>query len=29
VIKPGNRMPALALSDSDRDAIVAYLEQLR
>ena len=28
-IKPGNRMPALALSDDDRAAIVAYLEQLR
>ena len=28
-IKPGNRMPALALSDADRGAIVAYLEQLR
>lgn len=28
-IKPGNRMPALAFSDSDRAAIVAYLEQLR
>jgi cytochrome c oxidase subunit II len=28
-IKPGNRMPALALSDADRAAIVAYLEQLR
>jgi cytochrome c oxidase subunit 2 len=27
--KPGNRMPALALSDSDRAAIVAYLEQLQ
>jgi cytochrome c oxidase subunit 2 len=28
-IKPGNRMPPLAFSDSDRAAIVAYLEQLR
>jgi len=28
-IKPGNRMPALALPDRDRAAIVAYLEQLR
>jgi cytochrome c oxidase subunit 2 len=27
--KPGNRMPALALPDGDREAIVAYLEQLR
>jgi len=28
-IKPGNRMPTLGLSDADRSAIVAYLEQLR
>ena len=28
-IKPGNRMPQLALSDADRAAIVAYLEQLK
>jgi cytochrome c oxidase subunit 2 len=27
--KPGNRMPALALSENDRAAIVAYLEQLQ
>ena len=28
-IKPGNRMPTLALSGDDRSAIAAYLEQLR
>ena len=28
-IKPGNRMPTLALTPDDRAAIVAYLEQLR
>jgi cytochrome c oxidase subunit II len=28
-IKPGTRMPTLGLSDQDRAAIVAYLEQLR
>jgi cytochrome c oxidase subunit II len=28
-IKPGARMPQLALSDADRAAIVAYLEQLK
>jgi cytochrome c oxidase subunit 2 len=28
-IKPGSRMPQLALSDADRAAIVAYLEQLK
>jgi len=28
-IKPGTRMPTLGLSDDDRTAIVAYLEQLR
>jgi cytochrome c oxidase subunit II len=28
-IKPGNRMPQLALSDADRKAIVTYLEQLK
>jgi cytochrome c oxidase subunit 2 len=28
-IKPGNRMPQLALSDDDRAAIVAYLNQLK
>jgi cytochrome c oxidase subunit 2 len=28
-IKPGNRMPAIALAPEDRAAIVAYLEQLR
>jgi cytochrome c oxidase subunit 2 len=28
-IKPGNRMPQLGLSDADRAAIVAYLEQLK
>ena len=28
-IKPGSRMPQLALSDADRSAIVAYLEQLK
>jgi cytochrome c oxidase subunit 2 len=28
-IKPGNRMPRLDLSDPDRAAIVAYLEQLK
>jgi cytochrome c oxidase subunit II len=28
-VKPGNRMPQLALSDADRAAIVAYLEQLK
>jgi cytochrome c oxidase subunit 2 len=28
-IKPGSRMPKIALSDADRDAVVAYLEQLK
>ncbi|MBY0497286.1 MAG: cytochrome c oxidase subunit II [Cyanobacteria bacterium] len=28
-IKPGNRMPTIALAPEDRAAIVAYLEQLR
>jgi cytochrome c oxidase subunit 2 len=28
-LKPGNRMPQLALSDDDRAAIVAYLNQLK
>ena len=28
-IKPGSHMPNLALSDADRAAIVAYLEQLK
>ena len=28
-IKPGNRMPTLGLSDDDRAAIAAYLEQLK
>ena len=28
-IKPGSRMPTLSLAPQDRDAIVAYLEQLR
>jgi cytochrome c oxidase subunit 2 len=28
-IKPGTRMPKLALSDDDRAAVVAYLEQLK
>jgi len=28
-IKPGNRMPQLALSDADLAAIVAYMEQLK
>jgi cytochrome c oxidase subunit 2 len=28
-IKPGSRMPQIGLSDADRAAIVAYLEQLK
>jgi cytochrome c oxidase subunit 2 len=28
-IKPGSRMPRIALSDADRDAVAAYLEQLK
>jgi cytochrome c oxidase subunit 2 len=28
-VKPGSRMPQLAIADSDRAAIVAYLEQLK
>jgi cytochrome c oxidase subunit 2 len=28
-IKPGNLMPPIPLSDSDRDAVVAYLESLK
>jgi cytochrome c1 len=28
-IKPGSKMPAMGLSDSDLDALTAYLETLR
>jgi cytochrome c oxidase subunit II len=28
-VKPGNKMPAISLSDRDRAAVVAYLERLR
>jgi cytochrome c oxidase subunit 2 len=28
-VKPGNQMPAMALSDADLDAVVAYLQSLR
>jgi cytochrome c oxidase subunit 2 len=28
-IKPGSKMPAMGLSDSDLDAVTAYLETLR
>jgi cytochrome c oxidase subunit 2 len=28
-VKPGNKMPAISLSDRDRAAVVAYLESLR
>ena len=28
-IKPGSKMPAMGLTDSDLDAVTAYLETLR